>query len=217
MYSSALDQAVATLQAEDTYYPPLATAMIPIRLPFSSLCALEKRISFDTKLLTQPIQLTFGIKPQSEFIQTNVPGVLDALGRFKSLSVQLWQEELSDKSLSLRNELLRAPDFNVGYPFQYIQSMSFPIPYAGTSPSPWSANQFILLNLTSLINSDLTTMLFYVNGNNQRVSTTALAANKGVAITSSTAATTYSADAKRNRTMVLITVLVMELVFKILS
>jgi len=182
MYSSNLEDA-NQLQVCDNYYPPLATAVIPIRLPFSSLCALEKRISFDTKLLTQPIQLTFGLRDQREVIKTNVPTVIDSLNRFKSLTVQLWQEELSDKSLSLRNELLRAPDFNVGYPFQYIQSVSFQVPPISNSGSPWGPNDFILMNITSLINSDLTTMLFYVNGNYQRQAITATAYSKAGTIT----------------------------------
>jgi hypothetical protein len=192
MYSATLDNSVTKLTTTDAYYPPLATAMIPIRLPFSSLCALDKRISFDTKLLTQPIQLTFGIKDQREVIKTNVPGIAESLGRFKSLTVQLWQQELSDKSLSLRNELLRAPDFNIGYPFQYIQSVSFQVPAIANGGSPWGPSDFILMNITSLINSDLTTMLFYVNGNYQRNATNAKAYNKPISITSGTPPTTYT-------------------------
>lgn len=168
MYSSTVD-GVNSLAASDSVYPPLANAMVPIRLPFSSLCALEKRISFDTRLLTQPIQLTFQMRSQASVCKSNIPDVIDTgLANFKSLSVQLWQEELSDKSLSLRSELLRAPDFNVGYPFQYIQSISFPVPTPISGSSPWDPQNFVLMNITSLINSDLTTMLFYVTGNYQR-------------------------------------------------
>lgn len=169
-YSSVLNtfNSANPLCALDSEYPPLRNAMVPIRLPFSSICALEKRISFDTKLLTQPIQLTFQMRNMSSVIKTNVPAFQTDLLSFRSASVQLWQQELSDKSLSLRSELLRAPDFNVGYPFQYIQSVSTPVPAAGGSKSPWDGSNLIFMNLTSLLNSDLTTMLFYVTGSYQR-------------------------------------------------
>lgn len=183
-YSSVLVTSGATtpLNPYDAEYPPLRNALIPIRLPFSSLCALEKRISFDCKLLTQPIQLTFQIRPRSQVIQTNVPGFQSTLNNFASASVQLWQEELSDKSLSLRNELLRAPDFNVGYPFQYTQSVSFPVPLAAGASSPWDSSNLVFMNITSLLNSDLTTMLWYITGNYQRntAQATALANTAGV-------------------------------------
>lgn len=177
----------------DQAYPPLACALVPIRTPWSSMVALEKRISFDTKLLTQPIQITFNMRNQSSLVHTNIPGILDKMGKFKSLTVQLWQQELSDKSLSLRNELLRAPDFNVGYPFQYAQSVSFPVPSITSGYSPWDPQNFILMNITSLINSDLTTMLWYINGNYQRQSVSATAYTPAITINANTSpAVTYN-------------------------
>ena len=166
----------------DKPYPPLACALVPIRTPWSSMVALEKRISFDTKLVTQPIQLTFNMRNQATVIKTNCPGLLDKFAKFKSLTVQLWQQELSDKSLSLRGELLRAPDFNVGYPFQYAQSVSFPIPSVTSGYSPWDPQNFVLMNINSLINSDLTTMLWYVNGNYQRSQVSATALKVGATV-----------------------------------
>lgn len=152
------------------YYddPTLRYAAVPIRLPFSSLVALEKRLSMDTKLSTQPIQITIGLREKANFCYmpdtvaklgainhlnapTQNPTVAD-YSSFEEVSLQLWQQELSDKSLSLRNELLAMPDFNVGYPFQYLQSWSTSIPNGTALPG-----QDVLVNLSSIINSDLTT------------------------------------------------------------
>lgn len=169
-YSSVLNtfNASSPLQPYDAEYPPLRTAIFPLRTFFSSIYALEKRISFDTKLLTQPIQITCQMRPLNQVCITNVSSFQTTLQQFQSATVQSWQEELSDKSLSLRSELLRAPDFNVSYPFQYIQSAQFQIPTASGAPSPWDGSNLINMNLTSLLNSDLTTMLFYVTGDYQR-------------------------------------------------
>lgn len=157
----------------DTDYPPLRTAFIPIRLPFSSLCALEKRISFDTKLLSQPIQINFELANQGKIIRCNVPTIRASLVSYQSAVLQSWQQELADKSLSLRSELLRAPDYNVGYPFQYLQSQRFQVPSASGARTPWDGSNLVYMNLTSILNSDLTTMLFYFTGNYQTQNTTA--------------------------------------------
>lgn len=169
-YSSVLTALApaAPVQPYDAEYPPLRTGILPLRTFFSSIYAMEKRISFDTKILTQPIQVTCQIRPLNQVIKTNVPSFQTQLANFKTASVQAWQQELSDKSLSLRSELLRAPDFNVSYPFQYIQSAQFQIPNASGNASPWDGSNLVMMNLTSLLNSDLTTMLFYVTGNYQR-------------------------------------------------
>jgi hypothetical protein len=157
---------------------------------------MEKRISFDTKLLTQPIQITCQIRPLAQVIKTNVSSFSDTLQNFQSATVQSWQEELSDKSLSLRSELLRAPDFNVSYPFQYLQSAQFQIPSASGSKSPWDGSNLVMMNLTSLLNSDLTTMLFYVTGNYQRgdvnANTVAFSGNGPQSSDGTSYATTYN-------------------------
>lgn len=169
-YSSVLNNFSSSqpLQPYDAEFPPLRTAIFPLRTFFSSIYAMEKRISFDTKLLTQPIQLTCQIRPLAQVVKTNVSSFQDTLSNFQSATIQSWQEELSDKSLSLRSELLRAPDFNVSYPFQYLQSAQFQIPSASGAKSPWDGSNLVMMNLTSLLNSDLTTMLFYITGNYQR-------------------------------------------------
>jgi len=143
--------------------PWLQQAVVPIRLPWSSMTILDKRLSMDCKLSTQPIQITLQTNPLSAFTAMH-PLLQAAFGnQWKSSSIQLWQEELSDKSLSVRNELLAMPEFNVGYPFQYAQSIPFEIATISndTPDLITTANQF-LLNITSIINSDLTTFLFNV-------------------------------------------------------
>lgn len=142
---------------------PLFTAMsqcvVPLRLPWSSMAALDKRLSLDCKLSTQPIQITlFGNGP-SDFLAMGSSAAAQIGTSYDVSTIQLWQEELSDKSLSVRNELLAMPEFNVGYPFQYAQSIPFEI--ISNSDTGKSDHEF-RLNITSIINSDLTTFLFNV-------------------------------------------------------
>lgn len=139
--------------------PWLSQAVVPLRLPWSSMAILDKRLSFDTKLSTQPIQITLQTAPLNEFAVLG-SAVTNMFGNaWKSSTIQLWQEELSDKSLSVRNELLAMPEFNVGYPFQYAQSIPFEV--INNTDDGTSTAEF-RMNITSIINSDLTTFLFNV-------------------------------------------------------
>lgn len=148
-----------------TQYPPLAQAVVPLRLPWSSMAFLDKRLSLDTKLSTQPIQITLQTAQLNEFTAMGAL-VAPAFGNaWKSSTIQMWQEELSDKSLSVRNELLAMPEFNVGYPFQYAQSIPFEIAPAANDPAAVGVSPEMKLNITSIINSDLTTFLFNVTWN----------------------------------------------------
>lgn len=146
---------VAALNAPDL---TLAQAIVPIRLPWSSMAVLEKRLSIDTKLSTQPIQITLQTSQLSQFMSRNIAWQLAWPNTWASSTLQLWQEELSDKSLSVRNELLAMPEFNVGYPFQYAQSIPFEVLGSDTGET----SQVFNMNITSIINSDLTTFLFFV-------------------------------------------------------
>jgi len=135
--------------------PRLGAAIIPIRLPFSSMCALEKRLSFDTKILQQPIQITLGLRSWDRVMDIFVPNDFVGLDGFtnslKNLTFQSFQQGLSDQSLSLRNELLSNPQFSVGLPFQYIQDMRFNVA---------NQNETYYVNITSMLNADLTTIQF---------------------------------------------------------
>lgn len=139
--------------------PCIKLAVVPLRLPWTSMAALQRRLSFDTKLLTQPIQITISTRPLSEFIYAGFAMKALIGDSWKESSVQCWQEELSDKSLSVRNALMAMPEFNVGVPFQYAQTIPFDI--VATNDNGSSGFQF-LMNITSIINSDLTTFLFQV-------------------------------------------------------
>lgn len=140
-------------------FTAMTQCVVPLRLPWSSMAALDKRLSMDCKLSTQPIQITlFGNGPtdfltMSSKTQTQIGTAWDVS------TIQLWQEELSDKSLSVRNELLAMPEFNVGYPFQYAQSIPFDIISQGDLGT---SEDVFVMNITSIINSDLTTFLFNV-------------------------------------------------------
>ena len=148
-------------------YLPMTTCCVPIRLPWASMAVLEKKLSLDTRLLTQPIQITLQTKQPNQFLIVGNK-ITPAPIQWSNSSIQLWQEELSDKSLSVRNELLAKPEFNVGYPFQYMQSIPFSFPAADTGQGniTFGGNSFnaeqITMNITSIINSDLTSMLFMV-------------------------------------------------------
>lgn len=146
--------------AKDEAFLAMTQCVVPLRLPWSSMAALDKRLSMDCKLSTQPIQITlFGNGP-TDFLTMGSDVAPQIQTAWDSSSIQLWQEELSDKSLSVRNELLAMPEFNVGYPFQYAQSIPFDIISQGDQGT--SSDNFTL-NITSIINSDLTTFLFQVN------------------------------------------------------
>jgi hypothetical protein len=147
-------------------YIPMTTAVVPLRLPFCSMAVLEKKLSIDTKLLTQPIQIALQTKQPDQFLIMG--GSMPKLQQWSNSSIQLWQEELSDKSLSVRNELLANPEYNVSYPSQYVQSIpfSFPASDSGLGNVTYGGNSYnsqqITMNITSIINADLTTMLFMV-------------------------------------------------------
>jgi len=154
--NSGSDGFSTTQNPKENAYPDLYTALVPIRLPWTSMMALDKRLSFDTKLSTQPVQITLQTRKRDDVF--TVGSNIAFPGQFSEFSLQLWQEELSDKSLSVRNELLAMPEFNVGYPFQYLQS----IPFSTIDPTG-NFDQEFLVNITSIINSDLTTFLFMVS------------------------------------------------------
>ena len=142
------------------YNPALAYATVPIRLPWSSMCVLDKRLSFDMKLSTQPVQISLETRGAQEvFSIAGDQPFIDSFNTLSLSSIQTWQEELSDKSLSVRNELLAMPEFNVGWPFQYAQSIPFVI---NNATNTGSINDIYTMNLTSIINSDLTTFLIMV-------------------------------------------------------
>lgn len=151
-------------EQQDYLDPTLALAVVPIRLPFSSMCAIEKRLSFDTKLLQQPIQVTLSLKSGADLFDIS-SGALSAEGNlrnsFRNLSFQSFQQGLSDQSLSLRNELLANPRFSVGVPFQYLQDMQFNVIQSqGTASATPGISGKYFVNITSMLNADLTTIQF---------------------------------------------------------
>lgn len=137
----------------------LGQCRVPLRLPWTSLAVLDKRLSLDTRLSTQPIQITLDTAAPTQFIVgTDFLTRMDKSWEYST--IQLWQEELSDKSLSVRNELLAMPEFNVGYPFQYAQSIDFNVAASSNADVAYDSTIKFKVNITSIINSDLTTFLF---------------------------------------------------------
>ena len=149
----------------DSPAPWLQQAIVPLRVPWSSMCILDKRLSLDTKLSTQPIQIALHTRQLNDFLDLGSSWSGGSTPVFPSAyeqsTLQMWQEELSDKSLSVRNELLAMPEFNVGYPFQYAQSIPFAVSTTGQQDKGDLSTTFTM-NITSIINSDLTTFLFDV-------------------------------------------------------
>lgn len=142
---------------DNTPSPALLHALVPLRMPWASTCRLQGRLPFDTNLLNQPInvQIQFRrppVRTKDAFFQTN--NAFTTITSFaQDMNLQYEQVELIDKSLSLRDELLAQPDYNVGLPFQFTQSMSFPARHTlnlGLSNNP--------VNITSMLNADLTTI-----------------------------------------------------------
>lgn len=155
--------------SSDVYFrqnddPFLREAIIPIRLPWTTCNTLNPKPSFDYRLTTQPIQITIQWKKNDEIIKTNNPAILSQFQNFEFVNLVLFQQELSDKSMSLRQELLAMPNYNVGWPFQYPQT--YPIVLESANDTGLS-DQIFSVNLTSIINADLTTMVFGVQWNGQ--------------------------------------------------
>lgn len=146
--------------------PRFLHALVPLRLPWSSTCAMQGRLPFDTNLLNQPInvQIEFRRPPvrtvDNFFVGGNAFATLTDSAN--ELNIQYEQTELIDKSLSLRTELLQHPDFNVGLPFQFLQSMPFQAKYRQFENDDALFTTPQKFNITSMINADLTTLLLQV-------------------------------------------------------
>lgn len=165
-YNDQYNFPAITVATDPAWKSQLATFAVPLRLPWTSMAALAGRLSFDTKLCTQPIQVVLEYKSRDSCVSFK-PGSTEAFqtqfSQYGFSTLQCWQEELIDKSLSVRNELLAMPEFNVGWPFQYIQSIPFNV--GGTETDSGDTNQEFRMNLSSIINADLTTFLFMVSSN----------------------------------------------------
>jgi hypothetical protein len=88
--------------------PSLLQFVVPLRLPFSSMTALDRRLFFDTRLLTQPIQVSLIMRAPRFRANPELASAINASWlKYSSLTLQAFQFELSDKSLSLREEFIQ--------------------------------------------------------------------------------------------------------------
>jgi hypothetical protein len=149
--------------ADIPVWDQLRTAVCPLRLPWCSMVAAQKRLSLDLKLSTQPIGIILETLPREQFIYMgrDLAANNTNFGQYASSSLQAFQQELSDKAMSVRNELLAMPEFNIALPFQLPQSIPFSVGANDQNPET-NPNPKITMNITSIINSDLTTMMFMV-------------------------------------------------------
>lgn len=150
----------------DVADPRFLHALVPIRLPWASTNAMQGRLPFDTNLLNQPINVQIEFRPppvrtqDTFFVGGNAFATI--CGSAAEMNIQYEQTELIDKSLSLRTELLQNPDFNVGLPFQFLQSMPFLANYKQYTNATTLNAATQKFNITSMMNADLTTIILQV-------------------------------------------------------
>lgn len=167
--TNVVSSTVSGIEQLNVADPRFLHALVPIRLPWASTNAMQGRLPFDTNLLNQPINVQIEFRPppvrtqDTFFVGGNAFATI--CGNAAEMNIQYEQTELIDKSLSLRTELLQHPDFNVGLPFQFLQSMPFLSKYTQYTSivAPvaltTTAQKF---NITSMMNADLTTLILQV-------------------------------------------------------
>ncbi len=140
-------------------WAPFVAAVVPVRLPWPNLLGGDlRRLPFDTRVLNQPINVVVQFRLPSVHTTIAEQDVRTWCRTATIMELQMQQIELSDKSLSLRDDLLARPEYNVCLPFQYCQTMVFNLNALNNTIGTWetSAPQ----NITSFMNADLTTIIF---------------------------------------------------------
>lgn len=122
-------------------------AYMQLQLPWSRICALMKKLPFDTTLLSSPIIIQIQLKQAADFYTGS--GIAAAPPAFLSYRVYANQIDLMDKELSLALPLMRDPSLMYSYPFTFIQSSVQNFNGSISSSAP------VNLILTGLVNADL--------------------------------------------------------------
>jgi hypothetical protein len=142
----------------------LTNGIVNARIPWASSNRSQNRLTLDTNLFNQPIMLQVqfrGPPVRSDPAWFPVGALENFTQNAKELKIFYEQVELIDKSLSLRDKLLAQPNYNVGLPFQFLQSVPFQITQGYQIISGYSSTNN-MFNITSMMNSDLTTIFLQV-------------------------------------------------------
>lgn len=128
---------------------PEATILLPF--PWSSACSKK---DFDTSLLSNNIVITITFKQDPRAIYGGSATPFNAL---TEATVLFRQGDLSNKSLSLKTEMMRDPSLIYAYPLIHNQGFQSP-PFAGQPEGSGLCN--VVLN--GFINSDLLNISFFI-------------------------------------------------------
>jgi hypothetical protein len=123
---------------------------IALALPWSTMC---DKLYLDSTLLSSNLLVTIAFKPSSAVYGGSARPALNAPF---TCSLSYRAGELTDKSKSLRNQLILHPDLDLVYPMFHHQSINLPA-FAGI-PEGSGSNQVVL---QGFINSDLVGIIMY--------------------------------------------------------
>lgn len=142
-------------------YEPFRYGYCPVKLPWSSMISRDPRIDLDTTLLNQPIQLSIKLRKKEELFFCSNVNTFNTLKEYSQITYQMWTQELANKALSLKSSIQANPSMNITVPFQLMQYLPISTRATNTSRLAGTSPKF-LVNLSSLINADLTQMTFAV-------------------------------------------------------
>ena len=126
---------------------------IPLALPWSVMCH-EGKLGFDTSLINSPITIQVTFAPRDEFMVWHSTVTSAELpNEFEVAEIVVRQQMFSDKSQSLKFDMMNDPALVYNYPFKHYQS--FQKDFTST------ANTTSRIQLTNFINSDLVGMVLY--------------------------------------------------------
>lgn len=130
---------------------------IPLALPWSVMCHSGK-IGYDTSLLNSPITIQIQFAPREEFLAwafgISATDFATIPSSFGVSEIVVRQQMFSDRSQSLKYDMMNDPTAVYNYPFKHYQS--FQKDFSAT------ATQSTTVQLTNFINADLIGMVVYV-------------------------------------------------------
>jgi len=137
-----------------TEQPPgtINRAYVQLQLPWSRICALNKKLPFDTNILNSPIIIQLQTKQKAEIFTGS--GIFNAPNQLQAGRVLANQIDLEDKSFSLRLSMMKDASLIYSYPYIFTQSLVQEI-----NGSNVDVQNYVL---NGLINADLVGISFSV-------------------------------------------------------
>ena len=138
----------------------LRTGLCPVKMPWSSLVTDTPRLPFDLSLMNQPIVLQVKLRKGTDLITYD--GCEDVIKeQFAEMDYVMWTEELANKAIGVKQTIMRNPELNITLPFQLIQQ--YPVTVrdsnvVGAGSDSGQSGQRFKINLTNLLNADLTSI-----------------------------------------------------------